>query len=374
MIHYYSRRKELAWARSLKQPRAHAPRNMKKTIVCVICAIVALAVIFLSSYLLPSFRSGGTDGKEPAHTETTEAASSLTVPTDPSATNPTGSSISSATIPSELVGWLSIHADTPVGFEGIICVELQNVSTGLLDLLQMDALTEYSSSYRLFSGEYIVTQAYILSSDHFIVQYPDDVLNVNSDNITLNLTVTADQQFEDALEDIRTNYEPSIPPEIESSDSQDVVIPSQFYFPLDYPDTDYVGHAVPELTASQIASIKNTLYGEAGYSLETMILVAQAIRDNVDRSPLVTYDNFVTECQFFGGYEERPASVYDTALVNQAFDYIFVQGNSAVQHRIYCFYTRTPSLQTDDDYQALFALPLEFIIEADNTRFFCWNE
>lgn len=148
---------------------------------------------------------------------------------------------------------------------------------------------------------------------------------------------------------------------------------NEFYFAIDNIDPDYQGHAVPELTPSQIAKIKNTLYGEYGSNLGACIMIAQTIRDNVDRKwPDVTYDNFVEEFKYYGGYPERDPSVYETDIVNQVFDYVFVQGGSAVQHPVYCFYTPTDTLQSDEDYQKLFYLPLEFIIEIGVARFFSW--
>lgn len=146
-----------------------------------------------------------------------------------------------------------------------------------------------------------------------------------------------------------------------------------YYFVISSPDPSYVGHTVTGLTQSQIASIKNTIYGEYGTDLGGAICVAQSIRDNVDRSSSITYSNFVTACSYNGGMTSRSESVYNTTIVQQAFDYVFNQGGSAVQHPIYCFYAPTSRLQSDADYQALFLLPLEFVIQVGTARFFSWE-
>jgi hypothetical protein len=150
---------------------------------------------------------------------------------------------------------------------------------------------------------------------------------------------------------------------------------SEFYFTISNPDPTYQGHAVPNLTPAQIAAIKNTLYGEYGSNLEAMLIIAQSIRDNVDRAPSITYDNFVTSCKYYGGYPERSPDVYETENVNKAFDYIFVQGKSAVQCPVYVFYAPLPSagLYDDSDFQALFLAPLNFIIQVGTARFFNWD-
>lgn len=145
---------------------------------------------------------------------------------------------------------------------------------------------------------------------------------------------------------------------------------SPFYFTLDQPDSSYYGHPVEGLTDKQIAAIKSTIYGEFGGDLGGSICVAQSIRDNVDRDPSITYDNFIEKCKYDNGQASRPASVYDTTIVRQAFDYVFNQGGSAVQHPIYCFYTPLGNVQTDADYQALFLSPLEFVYQVGTVRFF----
>lgn len=150
----------------------------------------------------------------------------------------------------------------------------------------------------------------------------------------------------------------------------------EFYITIDNPDPSYRGHSVPNLTAEQIANIKNTIYGEYGSNLTACIVIAQSIRDNVDRSwPDCNYDNFVEVCKYYGGYPERSPEEYETENVNLAFDYVFNQGGSAVQANVFAFYTPLPSagLNNDSDYQALFAKPLNFVVQVGTARFFNWD-
>lgn len=148
-----------------------------------------------------------------------------------------------------------------------------------------------------------------------------------------------------------------------------------YYFASSDPDMNYSGHTVEGLTDAQIANIKNTIYGEFGYDLGGAIAVAQSIRDNVDRSPSITYDNFVRSCQYFGGYPQRSPAEYETEIVNTAFEYVFQKGGSAIQHPIFVFYAPVPAdgLETDADFQALFLAELEFVLEIKPARFFSWH-
>lgn len=147
-----------------------------------------------------------------------------------------------------------------------------------------------------------------------------------------------------------------------------------FYVSARNVDPNYHGHSVNNLTERQIYNIKNTMYGTYGYSLAGMIAVAQTIRDNVDRDPSVTYDNFVYSCKYYGGYPTRNPSEYDTELVNQAFQYVFVEGGSAVQHSIHSFYAPDPpKLVDDEDYRDLFNIPISFVEQIGSFRFFSWE-
>ncbi len=147
-----------------------------------------------------------------------------------------------------------------------------------------------------------------------------------------------------------------------------------YFYQTSSPDFTYHGHPVTDLTESQIANIKNTIYGEYGIRLSGAIAVAQSIRDNVDRGA-ATYDDFIHACKYYGGYPEREPEEYETETVNLAFDYVFNKGGSAVRHPIYVFYAPDPELdlRTDADFQALFVLKLDFVLEIGPARFFSWD-
>lgn len=147
----------------------------------------------------------------------------------------------------------------------------------------------------------------------------------------------------------------------------------EYFIDLDTIDPAYEGHAVPQLTPYQISQIKNTIYGEGGSNLEACIIVAQSIRDNVDRTG-ISYDDFVETFQYVGGYTERDPSVYETETVNAAFDYVFLQGGSAFQHPVYCYYAPSATLTCDADFQALFQVPLSFVYQSGKLRCFSWDD
>ena len=74
--------------------------------------------------------------------------------------------------------------------------------------------------------------------------------------------------------------------------------------------------------------------GEAGTMGYTgCALVAQSIRDAMNRSGTSSIDQIIYEYQYFGSTAIEPNSD-----VKSAVSYIFDQDGSAVQHRVLCFY------------------------------------
>lgn len=74
--------------------------------------------------------------------------------------------------------------------------------------------------------------------------------------------------------------------------------------------------------------------GEAGTMGYTgCALVAQSIRDAMNRSNTSSIDQIISQYQYFGDTDIEP-----NADVRNAVSFIFDQNGSAVQHRVLCFY------------------------------------
>lgn len=102
--------------------------------------------------------------------------------------------------------------------------------------------------------------------------------------------------------------------------------------------------------------LERIVMGEAGImSYNGCALVAQSIRDAMNRSNTNSVDRIISEYQYFGVTSYEP-----NQKVKDAVSYIFDQDGSAVQHRVLCFYTGySPWHETQT-----------FIMDIDNVRFF----
>lgn len=99
------------------------------------------------------------------------------------------------------------------------------------------------------------------------------------------------------------------------------------------PDTSYSPSMV-SLSSYDRAKLERLVMGEAGTMGYTgCALVAQSIRDAMNRSNTSSIDQIISQYQYFGDTDIEP-----NADVKNAVSFIFDQNGSAVQHRVLCFY------------------------------------
>lgn len=121
------------------------------------------------------------------------------------------------------------------------------------------------------------------------------------------------------------------------------------------PDPNYSPKKVT-LSAYDRAKLERLVMGEAGcIGFNGCALVAQTIRDSMNRSNTSSIDAIISEYQYFGSTSMEP-----TQTVKDAVSYIFDQNGSAVQHRVLCFYTGTSAWHETQT----------FVIGCANVRFF----
>jgi hypothetical protein len=90
-------------------------------------------------------------------------------------------------------------------------------------------------------------------------------------------------------------------------------------------------------------------------SYEGCALVAQSIRDAMNRSGTSSIDQIIYEYQYFGSTDIEP-----NKKVKDAVSFIFDENGSAVQHRVMCFYIGYSSWHETQN----------FLAEVDGVRFF----
>ncbi len=109
---------------------------------------------------------------------------------------------------------------------------------------------------------------------------------------------------------------------------------SSYLINISNPDTSYSPSYV-SLSSYDRAKLERLVMGEAGtMGYNGCALVAQAIRDAMNRSNTSSIDQIISEYQYYGS-----TSIDPNSDVKNAVSYIFDQNGSAVQHRILCFYT-----------------------------------
>lgn len=124
------------------------------------------------------------------------------------------------------------------------------------------------------------------------------------------------------------------------------------------PDYSYSPRHV-SLSSYDRSKLERLVMGEAGTMGYTgCAVVAQAIRDSMNRSNTSSIDRIISEYQYFGSTDVAP-----NADVKAAVSFIFDQDGIAVQHRVMCFYIGySPWHETQT-----------FLTEIDGVRFFDLN-
>lgn len=121
------------------------------------------------------------------------------------------------------------------------------------------------------------------------------------------------------------------------------------------PDYNYSPSPV-SLSAYDRAKLERLVMGEAGsMGYNGCALVAQCIRDAMNRSNTTSIDRIISEYQYYAPTNKEP-----NQTVKDAVSYIFDQNGSAVQHRILCFYTGSSKWHETQN----------FIVGCGNVRFF----
>lgn len=121
------------------------------------------------------------------------------------------------------------------------------------------------------------------------------------------------------------------------------------------PDYNYSPSPV-SLSAYDRAKLERLVMGEAGsMGYNGCALVAQCIRDAMNRSNTTSIDRIISEYQYYAPTNKEP-----NQTVKDAVSYIFDQNGSAVQHRILCFYTGSSGWHETQN----------FIVGCGNVRFF----
>ena len=151
----------------------------------------------------------------------------------------------------------------------------------------------------------------------------------------------------------KTEPVPTIKVEEKVEDS--IVMAEGYLIGISNPDPNYSPKKV-SLSDADRAKLERLVMGEAGsMGYEGCALVAQAIRDAMNRSNTTSIDRIISEYKYYAPTNKTP-----NQTVKDAVSYIFDSNGSAVQHRVICFYTGTSGWHETQT----------FVVGCGNVRFF----
>lgn len=158
---------------------------------------------------------------------------------------------------------------------------------------------------------------------------------------------------EDTYADDDTDDDAVYPEDDSSSSSDDS---ENYLIYISNPDYNYRPSKI-SLSSYDRAKLERLVMGEAGSmrDISGIALVAQSIRDAMNRSGTTSIDRIISEYQYFGSTAVEP-----NAKVKEAVSFIFDQNGSAVQHRVLCFYVGSSAWHETQT----------FIAQVENVRFF----
>lgn len=144
-----------------------------------------------------------------------------------------------------------------------------------------------------------------------------------------------DVLYTQTTESSKTEYEhkeESTQAQTENSKNEESSYSGNYILSVSKPDKSYNPQKVT-LSEYDRAKLERLVMGEAGSMGYTgCALVAQSIRDAMNRSNTTSIDRIISEYQYYAPTTKAPNSD-----VKSAVSYIFDQNGSAVQHRILCF-------------------------------------
>lgn len=127
----------------------------------------------------------------------------------------------------EGLGYVSISADPPVGFEGILCVDFQRQGSSQTDTIQVSGLDYYAGGAWLKEGTHLVKDTYVLGSDHFSVTPSAGEIAVSQEqDASLFLTIIVDEEQEAHREQLAETFVPeSVPTFAVETDAAETTAP-----------------------------------------------------------------------------------------------------------------------------------------------------
>lgn len=112
------------------------------------------------------------------------------------------------------MGWLGMRALPPIGFCGIVCVDVKNTATGDVQTVQLEYMDMYIGGQWLEAGDYSIERAYIANGNHFVVE--SDTSNVHIEpkgKTNIELVIRENPEVAEQIEKEHGDFKPNPPRE-----------------------------------------------------------------------------------------------------------------------------------------------------------------
>ncbi len=136
----------------------------------------------------------------------------------------------------------------------------------------------------------------------------------------------------------------------------------KYLLPIDNPDYAYTSYPIilSDYDRERLAHLVMGEFGTGGFI--GCALIAQSVRDAMVKFGYKSVDEVIVKMRYSGWYAGQPSD-----FVYEAIDYIFTQGNAAVQHEILVMYASHILYSSWHEAQ-------EFVVQYQTVRFFdYWN-
>lgn len=110
------------------------------------------------------------------------------------------------------MGWLGMRALPPVGFCGIVCVDVKNTASGDVQTVQLEYGDMYIGGEWLDAGDYSIEQAYVANGDHFVVDSDTPSVHIEpGEKIDIELVIRENPEVAEQIEKEHSVFTPMSP-------------------------------------------------------------------------------------------------------------------------------------------------------------------
>lgn len=184
----------------------------------------------------------------------------------------------------------------------------------------------------------------------------DNVTNI--ENTTEAMTTEATIVEETTLPEVEETVEETVVEETIEEETVVEEVEPKYLLTIDNPDYTYKPYPIilSDYDREQLAHLVMGEFGTGGFT--GCALIAQSVRDAMVKFGYSSIDEVIREMQYSGWYSGKPSD-----FVYEAIDYIFTQGNAAVQHQILVMYATHIMYSSWHESQ-------EFVVQYETVKFF----